>query len=301
MTMAEKWGNPVQKNKGLSQFIVWFTFSVTMLAVAMLTAQFPTWANLIFNVLCGVLVLIFTTSVMFEKLKLTTLLTLRFVIALFAFFGWNGQIYTDFVLLLLIINILEATFTDFLKNKQYWNGVSGIFLALGVLGLKGEWANAAGEPMYYIQGVTMGCTIAYMIGYTIWNWIFVSGEFSPSVTLMHVGFLTMPIVGCLIMGGIHPENWDKIFGLWLLFRANTLTFGGIMQIGGKQYWEEQLHNDKFSRAIDFTHKTWVQIACMVVCIGLMLYVMISRFTAEGLRWESPYQVKESIQALRMFF
>ena len=288
MTMAEKRNNPVQKQHGLNQFIIWFTFSVTMLAIALLTAQFPTWANLIFNVICGVLVLIFTSSVMFEKLKLTTLLTLRLVIALFAFFGWNGQIYTDFVLLLLIVNILEATFTDFLKNKQYWNGVSGVFLALGVLGLKGTWANTPDSPMYYIEGFTIGATIAYMIGYTIWNWIFVSGEFSPSVTLMHVGFLSMPIVGCVIMGAI-TGNWGAAFGLWLLFRANTLTFGGIMQIGGKSFWEENLANDKFSRGIDYTHKTWVQIVCMVICVALMLYVIITRFVVQGgFVWDNPY-------------
>lgn len=285
MTMAEKWNNPEQKTHGIAQFLIWFTFSATMLAVAILTAQFPTWGNLIFNVGCGVAVLIFCSAVMFERLKLTTLLTLRFVIALFVFFSWPGKVYTDFVLLLLIINILEATFTDFLKNKQYWNGVSGIFLALGVLGLQGSW-NIAESPMYYIEGVTVWATVAYMIGYTIWNWIFVSGEFSPSVTLMHVGFLTTPIIGCLIMGPI--VGWDKAFGLWLLFRANTLTFGGIMQIGGKKYWEESLHNDKFSRMIDFTHKTWVQIVCMVICIALMLFVMISRFASGTFGWVNPY-------------
>ena len=289
MTMAEKWHNPVQKQKGLAQFIIWFTFSATMLAVALLTAQFPTWANLIFNVGCGIAVLVFCSAVMFEKLKLTTLLTLRFVIALFAFNpSWSGQIYTDFVLLLLIINILEATFTDFLKNKQYWNGVSGIFLALGVLGLKGSWNNSGSEPMYYIQGLTIAATICYMIGYTIWNWIFVSGEFSPAVTLMHVGFLSMPIIGCVIMGAI-TNQWDKAFGLWLLFRANTLTFGGIMQIGGKKYWEESLHNDRFSRMIDFTHKTPVQVISMIVCIALMVYVVVARFQVEGgISWVNPY-------------
>lgn len=287
MTMAEKRHNPVQKQHGVAQLLIWFTFSVTMLAVAMLTAQFPTWGNLIFNVGFGVLVLIFSKAVMFERLKLTTLLTLRFVIALFVFCGWNGQIYTDFVLLLLIINILEATFTDFLKNKQYWNGVSGIFLALGVLGLQGHW-NISEGPMYYIEGFSIGATIAYMIGYTIWNWIFVSGEFSSSVTLMHVGFLSTPIIGCIIIGAITNE-WGLAFGLWLLFRANTLTFGGIMQIAGKNYWEENLHNDKFQRGIDYTHKTRVQIVCMIICIALMIYVFATRIVAQnGFIWDNPY-------------
>ncbi len=118
MKMAEKWNNPVQKQHEIAQFIIWFTFSVTMLAVSILTAEFPIYANLFFNVALGIAVLLFARPVMFEKLKLTTLLTLRFTIALFVIFSWNGKIYTDLVLLLLIVNILEATFTDFLKKKN---------------------------------------------------------------------------------------------------------------------------------------------------------------------------------------
>lgn len=274
--MNEKWGNPQQKLFGLPQFLMWFTFFATMLSVALLTARFAVVANLFFNVVCGVLVLVFCKPVMFERLKLTTLLTLRGVIALFVIFKWNGDIYTDLVRILLVINILEATFTNFLKNKQYLNGVSGIALAVGVIGLTGSW-DIENEAMYHIQGAILASTICYAIGYTIWNWIFVSGEFSPSVTLMHVGFLTAPIVGSIIMWAITKDamvGWS----LWLLFRANTLTFGGIMQIGAKNYWEENLHNDKFSRFVDFTHKTWVQVICMIICIALMAAVIVLRFT-----------------------
>ena len=247
-----------------------------MLSVSLLTAKFAVVANIFFNVVCGVLVLIFCKPVMFERLKLTTLLTLRAVIAIFVIFKWNGAIYTDLVRILLVINILEATFSDFLRNKQYLNGISGIALAVGVIGLTGSW-DIESEAMYHIEGAILASTICYAIGYTIWYWIFVSGEFSPSVTLMHVGFLSAPIVGSIIMWAITK---DAIIGwsFWLLFRANTLTFGGIMQIGAKSYWEENLHNDKFSKFIDFTHKTWVQVVCMIICIALMAAVIVLRFT-----------------------
>lgn len=69
MTMSEKWGNPVQTKHGIAQLLIWFTFSATMLAVAMLTAQFPIWGNVFFNVVLGVLVLVFSKAVMFERLK----------------------------------------------------------------------------------------------------------------------------------------------------------------------------------------------------------------------------------------
>lgn len=203
MNLREKWNSPTQLQFGLSQFIIWFTFAATMLGVSFLTALSLIYANLIFNVAAGPLLLIVLKPVMFERLKLTTLLTFRFVIVLFVIFNWERKFYTNLVLLLLIINILEATFTDFFKNKQYFNGVSGLFLALGVLGLKGSWH--PNEPMYLIQGVSLAATLCYMIGYTIWNWIFVAGEFSPSVALMHVGFLTMPIIGGFILGAFSGD------------------------------------------------------------------------------------------------
>lgn len=274
-SVIEKWNNPKQTVFGLRQFIIWFTFSATMLAVAILTAKYPVWANLPFNVVAGVAVLIFCKPVMFEKLKLSTLLTLRLAIALFVIFGWNGKLYTDFVLILLVINILEATFTDLLKNKQYFNFVSGLALALGVLGLMGRW-DISSEALYHIEGFSVWATVAYMVGYTIWNWIFVSGEFSPSVTLMHVGFLLTPIIGAFILGfgaGSLAIGW----GFWLLLRANTLTFGGILQIAGKDHWEDTLYNEKFAKFIDFTHKKSVQIVCMIICIALMAFVVAVRF------------------------
>ena len=285
-TMNEKWGNPQQKLSGLPQFLMWFTFFATMLSVSLLTARFAVVANLFFNVICGIAVLIFCKPVMFERLKLTTLLTLRTVIAFFVIFKWNGLIYTDLVRILLITNILEATFTDFLKNKQYLNGVSGIALAAGVIGLTGTW-DINNEAMYHIQGAVLGATIAYAIGYTIWNWIFVSGEFSPSVTLMHVGFLSAPIVGSLIMWAI-TGNAAIGWSYWLLLRANTLTFGGIMQIGAKNYWEENLYNDKFSKMIDFTHKTWVQVVCMIVCVTLMVTVIVLRAINGGFSFSGGF-------------
>lgn len=266
-SMMEKWGNPQQKMFGLPQFLVWFTFTATILGVAVLTGIEVVWANIPLNVLAGVLVLIFCKPVMFERLKLTTLLVLRAVIVL-AFLGvFPRQYYVLLVKIFLIINILEATFTDLLKNKQYFNFVSGLALAAGVFGLKGLWA--MDNPMYTFDGINVWATIAYIAGYTLWNWIFVSGEFSPSVSLMHFGFLGAPIIGSVILGP----------GYWLLMRANTLTFGGIMQIAGKNYWEENLQNNKFTKFIDWTHKAPVQIVAMIINVGLMLFVLLSYFLA----------------------
>ncbi len=268
MTMMEKWGNPEQKVFGINQFLIWFTFTVCILAVTILTALYPVWANLPLNVVAGVLVLIFCKPVKFEKIKLSTLLILRFLVSL-AFLGvisfFTRDTYVLLVKIFLIINILEATLTDFKTNKQYFNGVSGIFLALGVFALDGLWTME--NPMYEFRGVALWATIVYIASYTLWNWIFVTGEFSPSVSMMHFGFLSAPIIGCFFFG---PQSW-------LLFRANSLTFGGILQIAGKSYWEENLCNEKVSKFIDVTHKKPLQIVFMIINIACMVAILCAKF------------------------
>ncbi len=263
MTMMEKWGNPKQKVFGLQQFIIWFTFFVTITAVAVLTAFYPVWANIPLNVLAGILVLIFCKPVMFERMKLSTLLVLRALIVI-AFLGvFAREYYVLIVKIFLIINIAEATMTDLLKNKQYFNFVSGIAVGVAVLALSGSWDISS--PLYKLEGAVMWASIAYIVAYTIWNWIFVSGEFSTAVSTMHFGFLGAPIVACVVFGPAY----------WVLFRANSLTFGGILQIAGKEYWEENLHSDKIAKFIDYTHKTWVQVVCMVINVGLCVAIMIT--------------------------
>ena len=262
---------------GLDIFLKWLMFTVTILGISVLTSKFQAYANIPFNIVCGIIVLIAMKPVFFETLKLTTLLVGR-TIVLFACFGLlPGPVFIVIVLGLYIINILEATMTDFFKNKQYFNGVSGLFIAIGAsaffLGSTWGTTTTANSPIYFIDGfsklgspvnftssyftnqstlwnanvtgtttVGIAITVAMMIAYTIWNWLFVTGEFSSSVALMHVGFLLAPIFGVFVgplvgMGrfGMLPDP-----GLGLLFRASTLTFGGILQIGGKRWFEENL-------------------------------------------------------------
>lgn len=110
---------------GLDTVLKWFMFTVTILGVSVLTSKFQAYGNIFFNIVLGIIVLIAMKPVFFETLKLSTLLVGRFIV-LFACFGLlPGPIFVIIVLGLYIINILEATMTDFFKNKQYFNGVSG--------------------------------------------------------------------------------------------------------------------------------------------------------------------------------
>ena len=253
----------------IPQFLFWAMFTVVLLGITILTAWQPVWANIPLNVLFPIFALVFVNMVFFEKLKLSTLVTLRAIIVLPFLFVFERQIYMDIVLILLIINILEATFTDGLRYKRWFNFVTGIALAASVLVLFkfSFWSNDV--PFYSANAATNWATISWIIAYTIWNWVFVTNEFSPSISYLHVGILLVPILGIIIM--MNP-------GYWLLFRANSLTFGGTLQISGKGLFENKLENEKFAKFVQWTKKNSVQIVLMIVnliliAIPVVLYFM----------------------------
>lgn len=247
----------VRKEKGLQQFLNWFMFTACVLGVSMLTSYQPIFGNILLNVIPALLVLIYLDPVFFEKLKLSTLVIMRTLIVLAVLNVIPGQVYVNLVLIFLIINIMEATITDF-KHKQYYNFVTGLILTGSVFLLKGYWEGG----LYSAKADRTSATIAWIVAYTLWNWIFVTGEFSPAISLMHVGILLAPIVGSII---------TRNPGIWLLLRANTLTFGGILQISNKDEFEKSFKNDRFSNFIDFTHKKNVQISFMAVNLLLLAY------------------------------
>jgi hypothetical protein len=248
-------------------FAKWLMFTAAILFMAIMAMFYPVEANIPLIVVPSILVLIFAKPVFFEKLKLTTLVLMRIIIVFAAFRLFNPQVYVDVILLMLIINILEATFTDLLKHKKYFNAISGFALAVGVIALKGSWAYGAPIGNYYlVYGPTFAVTFCYVIAYTLWNWIFVTDEFSPSVSLMHVGFLTAPIFGCLATLGLGAFGG---FGMWLLLRANTLSIGGWLQISSKGWFEREFYSPKFAAFIAWTHKSVPQIIFMVINLALI--------------------------------
>ena len=247
--------------------VKWLMFTGSILFMAIMAMFYPVWANIPLIVIPSILVLVFAKPVFFEKLKLSTLVVMRIIIVFAAYRLFNPQIYVDVILLMLIINILEATFTDLLRHKKYFNAISGFALALGVISLKGAWAYGAPIGNYYlVTGPTLAVTLCYVIAYTLWNWIFVTDEFSPSVSLMHVGFLLAPILGSLATLGLGSFGG---FGMWLLLRANTLSIGGWMQISAKGWFEREFYSPKFEKFVAWTHKTLPQAIFMVINLALI--------------------------------
>ncbi len=245
----------------------WIMFTAAITGMAIISAFYPIQGNVPLIVIPSILVLVFAKPVFFERLKLMTLLAMRILIVFAALRFFNPQVYVDVIMLMLIVNILEATFTDLLRYKKIFNAISGFALALGVIALRGSWLFDAPMGDYYLaEGVLPVVTILYAVAYTIWNWIFVTNEFSSSVALMHVGFLGAPLIGSLCTLGLGAFGG---IGMWLLLRANSLAIGGWMQIGAKDWFEREFFDAKFDRFVTWTKGKNVQIVCMIVNVVLI--------------------------------
>lgn len=256
-------------------FYKWIMFTACITALALFSGFYPVWGNIPFIVVPSILTLVFAKPVFFERMKLLTLVAARTIAVLAALLVFNPDVYVDLILLALVVNIGEATATDFFKHKKIYNGISGLALIAGIFALHGHWTDLLskmpfGMSYYLVGGPDTGgpdvVMILYIIGYTLWNWIFVTDEFSPSVALMHVGFLLAPVFGCLVTIGMGPLGGSQ---LWLLLRACSLSIGGWLQIGIKGWFEKEFYSERFERFINWVHTTPVQIVCMVVNIALM--------------------------------
>ena len=269
-------------NRDTEVLIKWIMFTAAITGMAIISALYPLQGNIPLIVIPSVLVLIFSKPVFFERLKLTTLLTMRILIVLAALRLFNPQVFVD-CMLMLIINVLEATFTDLLRYKKYFNAVSGFALALGVITLRGLWQFDAPIGDYYLaRGAVPAITIMYALAYTLWNWIFVTNEFSSSVALMHVGFLGAPLIGSLCTLGLGAYGG---IGMWLLLRANSLSIGGWMQIAAKDWFERGFYHERFDRFVTWTKGRNVQIACMIINLALIAACIVLMMQNGGITFE----------------
>ncbi len=263
--------------------IKWVLFTAAITGLGLLSGFYPVEGNIPCIVIPCILVLILAKPVFFERLKLTTLLTMRILAVFAALQFFNPQVYVDIIMLMLIVNILEATFTDLLRHKRYFNAITGFVLAFSVVTLRGVWQFGAPFGKYYLaEGVVPAVTVCFVVAYTLWNWIFVTNEFSDSVALMHVGFLLAPILGSLctaemgVYGGL---------GMWLLLRANSLAIGGWMQIGAKDWFEREYHSERFAKFVLWTKKQNVQIVLMLINLALLGCAIYLTFTNGGVHFE----------------
>lgn len=260
-----------------NQTLLVMILAAAFTATSMLSASQPLTVNVAVNVFIPLLIHIFCRLVFFERLKLATLMTLRILILLALFNILNRQLYVNIVIAFLGFNILEATFTDILRYKKYFNGITGIVLALSCFFLRGTWIDLTNVSqfgffskymhIYEFHAPTFWGTIAWIIAYTLWNWIFVTNEFSPAVAKLHVAILASPILGALLTG--NPN-------MWLPFRASSLSFGGCFQIAEKEYVETRLKSDKWTAFVQGTQKQSVQLVLMVINLALIIFSVVAK-------------------------
>ncbi len=248
-------------------FLKWFIFTSSLLGLGLLAGFYPVEGNIIIIVIPSALVIFFNRAIFFERLKLSTLLIMRVLVVFAAVNILDGQLYVSIALIFLVINIAEATFTDIIKYKKYFNGIAGIFVGIGVIVLNGIWIyDVPIGPYYLVQSTSVIATICYILAYTLWNWIFVTHEFSQSVSLIHIGFLLAPILGSIVTLELGEYGG---FGMWLMLRANTLSIGGWLQISIKYWFEDQFKHQGFNKIVDFMNTPRMEFVCMVINIILI--------------------------------
>ena len=86
------------KNSSVEVLFKWIMFTAAITGMAILAAFYPVQGNVPLIVIPSVLVLIFCKPVFFERLKLTTLLTMRILIVLAALRVFNPQVYVDCII-----------------------------------------------------------------------------------------------------------------------------------------------------------------------------------------------------------
>ena len=121
-------------------------------------------------------------------------------------------------------------------------------------------AGPRADALFVSDQVVVIGTICWLVAYTIWNWLFVIGEFSPSIGYLHIGILSSPIISILLT--MNP-------GYWLVFRANSLTCGGVFQIYCKDDIEKKLENEKLAAFIEKVKSPPAQIALMILNLVLI--------------------------------
>ncbi|MDC7220081.1 MAG: hypothetical protein PQJ59_09085 [Spirochaetales bacterium] len=244
-------------------------YLTAILIMTGITSFIPLWGNLVFAVLFPILVLLTKKMVPFEKIKLSTLLIGRILTILTAVSLLPSRWLILVIAGLMYVNVAEATISDLIK-KRWMNVISGIaILATTHILFSSVWTvvvetGSLTHIGYYI--VRDPRFIFWVLAYTLWNYDFVIGEFSSSVSLYHLAVLSTPLILSLAFGNA---------GLWLVFRATSLTTGGALQIMFKESLETGLESSGFTKFIEKIKSGPVQFLLMVSVIILSVLSVIA--------------------------
>lgn len=111
----------------------------------------------------------------------------------------------------LVVNIFEAVTKDVASgtSANYLNALAGLLL---IATLEKLYTIHIDHKEGYRDLYWSGMTLAWIIGYTAWNWVFVYLNYGLQSSMMHVAVLG----AALVVGFVHHERW---------LQARVLTLG----------------------------------------------------------------------------
>lgn len=124
--------------------------------------------------------------------------------------GSNAKLITWTTYAFLAVNIIEATVRDAIvgNTANYLNAVAGFLLIATLEKLRTVHID---KKESYRDLLWSGMTLPWIVGYTLWNWVFIYLNFGFQSSVMHVAVLVSALLVVL-------RNKDR----WLQARAFTL-------------------------------------------------------------------------------
>jgi hypothetical protein len=200
---------PVSSISQTGGILLWI---ISLTLVGALIIYYPLSAGLLLSVLLPGVVLFFKAE-FFEKLKLATLIVGRVLILLTVVSWFPAHLFCLVAVLILQINMVEATVKDFMQ-KNYFNAVSGALLIATLWPIHFEW-----NGLFIMS--TKPYAILWIMAYTLWNWNFIYLNFNKSISLFHVGVLAAPLLFAAV--ALNPAYWFAM-------RSSTLTIAVMGQV-----------------------------------------------------------------------
>ncbi len=114
----------------------------------------------------------------------------------------------------LVVNILEAVLKDITtgSSANYLNALAGILLVVTLDKIHTVHIDVSSKHKDLLWG---SMTLPWIIGYTLWNWVFVYLNFGFQSSMMHIAVLASALVTVLI----DKERWlqARVFTLGTFF------------------------------------------------------------------------------------
>lgn len=256
--------NPKIKSTSLFKLLAFLSITwLLLLTISILGMYYPIEVSFLSHIIFPAVII--TLKEMETKLgpiKIATLMFGRLLIIMAALDCWSTGIETV-ILVLLLINILEATIFDILQ-KSYSNAITGILLIASGAFLQLEWL---GTHLIF----TNSC-VFWIITYTIWNSLVVIRQGKDPYILLHAVILFVPISFACFEGNSAS---------WLMMRELSLYLGIVLLVMNRPWLKRFVANymslDQFHRFQNRVMQSKVQIPLLLLNISLLLLFILVEY------------------------